>query len=625
MKSINQKPRKIIPTYLNQFILDAIDSYCEEHYRDESFKQDMLLYTAVVFYFTELTGRDSAKIHHTVFKRIFGKRGYAYVKDDDSGFKSNIVDGVSSIEWACLAATVSHTKRNIIGHQSREYEIKPHLRESEYVQVNLPNDFLNKIKRKKRKQEEEDDDKLPTVDKNPLTIKKYDRVELIEQFMSVYKKELVIKYHDEDILNSEIEQIGLKSGLTLKQIKRAQIMFQLFMIDHYQVSEDKNGRIYSFLSFIKSEFRTLPMMEMDEVDISSSHPFFISVILWSIINNKRGILTRIMNKPVELNTNKNSRLNTVKHVLNDLNSLLLIDRHRLFLPGNKFNKILINDLFSQVGTIHVGDENNLANNVIEPDKYKIISGGGLINHPNNIKSSNKGIPVSIIRSYGVKSEVKKMLELTASGGFYDFIHKKMNPEKSPFKHFLRLIEDQLPTPTYALYKNSPEQLSVQERKKIEIKIVKMMVMCWMNDTAVKGVKNLNINYQNMIHRIFIQLFPYVTTIIELIKAKYAEGEKDGKKGKTAFNSLLTQVEAEFVFHVVEKARQRSKLSRGFKVGTVHDSFVVPKHKKEDLVNIIRISADKLLGYHPSLKDNGKALVLKGGKPARSKRVFKRAA
>ena len=644
--------------HIPQAANDEIEEYCERNGLANDLIEDIKIYTGIVFHFTEMRKMESSRIYHEFFKAVLGDREH----DGQQGY------GV--IKEHALNSVIECEEYEI-GEHSRIYWIQPELidninRVSIYTEHPIPRNEAYKKKGHMRRRELAIDRFLDEI-YLPRMVKIDFRKTLGE-----LGEQLIISHQADSTLSEKKNYTHGKLDDDINKIKKA-----LAGLNHS--TADNDGRVYNIMCYLKREMRLINGMNLTEVDISSSQPFILAVILDNIINNRRNRSIDNFIKRIELLTYTNEK-SSAKDVMKVINCLKKINNgekvmikqsyykknDEIFENMMRFNQIVIerverndtqlenknelkfvkkvrknivkhtHDLFcldkrkSNLLGLNkqcLNEESNRHIPISEFENfwfrnrslfkkdekgYTVISRYYLSNKFNNL--INKGgeennevtelttqfeikkdtpkyqyLSLSLCGNQLLKEEVDILLKATSTGRFYDFLIGKLSFEKSLFWQNLGVIKKDLSETEYERLKANPHLID-EDRKK---HIVKMMVMRWLNDDYAYYSGDDTI--ENSVFTAMMTVFPYITSIIFLLRTNFDEPEKNDKKKKSSFHSMLSLVESEFVYSVVERCNNRTNKHAPFLVGTVHDSFVVEPKKVKYLREHIKIESEKMFG------------------------------
>jgi len=419
------------------------------------------------------------------------------------------------------------------------------------------------------------------------------RVEIQNRFLIRIRN--VFNYDGCSILLNELYDSRRISNDTLQKNK---YFFKGFEKGRfYTKASDKNGRLYNILTFTKKECRRLLDKKYVEVDITNSSPFFLSHILTFLmysdvraLNRKTNFIGVLKNQLVNylrkeelerkeiseeslisedwLNPKTIEKLSNVELMNLMLENLRIDEKQRIVNPLLRSSNILlslfiISYLYSILSSFNKLNDIKLLN--LSVDKFFLSN-----NPTSNISSffsniSNFTNHNNILYNtfhfciLEFEQNLKNLNVRAEKGCFYDSLSKS---KRSPFGNWLHLLdEDEIPF-------------------EIRRKVIKKSFMFWMNGKGNKeGV-------------FFRKEYPTINNLFNHIKKVF---------GKTSLHSLTTIVESNFVFGVIDKANQRSKSSKPFIVGSLHDAFFVEKKKLNNLLKIIETQSKTMLGGNIPIK------------------------
>jgi hypothetical protein len=186
----------------------------------------------------------------------------------------------------------------------------------------------------------------------------------------------------------------------------------------------------------------------------------------------------------------------------------------------------------------------------------------------------------------LKLEIENLLKATSEGHFYDFIINELGSDWSPFVRNLDVLREHISEDELFQLKTNHSLLDEGYKKRI----IKLVVMRWLNDEYAyySGIDSVD----NAVFHAMMKVFPILTSIIFILKLNF---------GVNVFHSLITMVEAEFIFDVVKRCNTKTKSHKPFLVGTVHDAFVVNTDKAKHVLKHIEVASKKVLGIQCFVK------------------------
>jgi hypothetical protein len=313
--------------------------------------------------------------------------------------------------------------------------------------------------------------------------------------------------------------------------------FEAFANGYHHVSKpDLNGRLYSLFTYAKRECRDLIGSDYAEIDISNSHPFILGRLLKAGLDN----------------------LEVLPNTTYLFNLELSRDWREKSFKASKKTSYAESERISKA--VELGLHQKMKDALGKCKKCALYTNYNEYNSKCNIC-----VFYPAQSNLNLFKEVELFETMATSGAFYQDVVLKAETQGVKFKPLLHLIRDKVPG-----HKSYVESDITPTLKKA---IVKKCFLFWMNGKA-KFEKRKFCAYN-----FFETLFPEITQILSEIKEKY---------GYTAIHGLVTKLEADMVFHVV------NEVSMGFKkmlVGTVHDAFYTKKsYGKKRVLTVLQQTA-----------------------------------
>lgn len=310
---------------------------------------------------------------------------------------------------------------------------------------------------------------------------------------------------------------------------------------YFTKSPDANGRVYNILSLSKRECRHVLADEYSEVDISNSHPFVMGAVLqflqsgdWQRLNRETNFIGVLKRQLIELNEERGF---FEKEILNGILNLKLLQMTSSEWVSN-------NNIINQYS-----NNNTFSSLIILSVIYQILNYDTPTSNTYHFDSDE------------LRSEIIMLHNDTRNGDFYKNVIERGSIEMSLFhKHAKMLGKNYIPS--------SPMELTDKQCEKI----IKTSFMFWMN--AKKSKESI----------FFRTLYPNISKLLSHLKEVC---------GKTAIHKLITSIESNFVFKVIDVCNTKTNMSRPFLVGSLHDAFYVPNNKIEIVTDIIGIQGNKM--------------------------------
>jgi len=293
---------------INQKLISKVEEYCTLNNLNIATKVKMLVFTSMIYKRMIIYDSQLVNISKNVFVKVFSTIQYFEIKKH------------------CLESTIDQVYNHVqsAGIPSA-FRIKPELFDKRVI-VYYPNQISSKLERnfKKKKCKTYDE----AIEKGKLF--EDNRVQIQNEFLLD-----IISYYSHNNVHNILSKMHQKGILTYDNLNKNKAFLTSFQHGQYFATKpDLQGRVYSFYTMIKRELRSIVGEKYIEMDISNSHPFILSTVLYNSLFKNNNAIIHLLQKQ-KMNFIQDSlksyqvSLDCSIQLLNYLNNLLTVPLQHL--------------------------------------------------------------------------------------------------------------------------------------------------------------------------------------------------------------------------------------------------------------------------------------------------------